>query len=108
MRCSTGALDGRRGHGWVARGDTADFLDRSWSGAAVTHTGFTGTSITVDPERGWWLCLLTNAVHLGRDRPEVPAFRASVHRLAASTLAAATTEEKASADRPMCIPGEPS
>jgi CubicO group peptidase (beta-lactamase class C family) len=90
MRCHTPALDGRRGHGWVARGDTADFLDGSWSGTAVTHTGFTGTSIAVDPERGWWLCLLTNAVHLGRDRPEVAVLRALVHRRAALTLAAAT------------------
>jgi CubicO group peptidase (beta-lactamase class C family) len=90
MRCHTAALDGRRGHGWVARGDTADFLDGAWSGAAVTHTGFTGTSIAVDPERGWWLCLLTNAIHLGRHRAEVAALRTLVHHLAAPTLAAAT------------------
>jgi CubicO group peptidase (beta-lactamase class C family) len=89
MLCSTPELNGRRGHGWVTRGDPADFLDGAWSGAAVTHTGFTGTSLTIDPERGWWLCLLTSAVHLGRERPEVNALRARVHRMAAQVLVAA-------------------
>jgi CubicO group peptidase (beta-lactamase class C family) len=55
----------------------------------VLHTGFTGTSIAVDPERGWWACLLTAAVHLGRTRPEVGRLRADVHRLLAAELAEA-------------------
>ena len=88
MRCQTAGLDGRRGHGWATRGDAADYLDEHWSGAAVTHTGFTGTSLAVDPRRGWWVCLLTAAVQLGRDRPEVADLRAHVHRLAAQGLAA--------------------
>jgi CubicO group peptidase (beta-lactamase class C family) len=81
MRCATDGLGGRRGLGWAARGDAADFLGEGWSGAAVTHTGFTGTSIAVDPGHGWWACLLTNAVHLGRDRPEVGTLRTELHRL---------------------------
>ena len=32
------------------------------------HTGFTGTSLYVDAETGVWAVLLTNAVHLGRDK----------------------------------------
>lgn len=32
------------------------------------HTGFTGTSLWVDAESGRWAVLLTNAVHLGRDK----------------------------------------
>lgn len=31
------------------------------------HTGFTGTSLYVDPRDGFWGLLLTNAVHLGRE-----------------------------------------
>jgi CubicO group peptidase (beta-lactamase class C family) len=50
------------------------------------HTGFTGTSIAVDPGRGWWVCLLTNAIHLGRDRAEVGDLRTAVHRLAVPVL----------------------
>ncbi|MDB5042006.1 MAG: penicillin-binding protein, partial [Candidatus Eremiobacteraeota bacterium] len=33
---------------------------------AFGHTGFTGTSIWVDPERDVNVVLLTNAVHYGR------------------------------------------
>lgn len=87
MRCATDGLGGRRGLGWMTRGDGDDFLDAAWSPAAVLHTGFTGTSVVVDPQRGWWTCLLTAAVHLGRDRPEVGELRAEVHRRAAAALA---------------------
>jgi CubicO group peptidase (beta-lactamase class C family) len=52
----------------------------------VSHTGFTGTSLAVDPQQGWWVCLLTNAIHLGRDRPEVAGLRAHLYRLAARAL----------------------
>jgi CubicO group peptidase (beta-lactamase class C family) len=34
----------------------------------VCHTGFTGTSLAVDPASGRWAVLLSNAVHFGRGR----------------------------------------
>lgn len=46
------------------------------------HTGFTGTSLYVDSETGIWAVLLTNAVHLGRNKMEF--FR--VRRLFHNTL----------------------
>ena len=49
------------------------------------HTGFTGTSLYVDAETGVWAVLLTNAVHLGRDKTEF--FR--VRRLFHNTVALA-------------------
>ena len=49
------------------------------------HTGFTGTSLYVDADTGLWAVLLTNAVHLGRDRTEF--FR--VRRLFYNAVAAA-------------------
>ena len=51
------------------------------------HTGFTGTSLYVDAETGVWAVLLTNAVHLGRDKTEF--FR--VRRLFYNTVAAGMT-----------------
>jgi CubicO group peptidase (beta-lactamase class C family) len=89
MRCATRGLGGRRGLGWLVHGDGGDHdvLGPEWSPSAVLHTGFTGTSIAVDPERGWWACLLTAAVHLGRDRPEVAELRRQVHRQVAAALA---------------------
>jgi CubicO group peptidase (beta-lactamase class C family) len=89
-RCATGELPGpRRGLGWQVHGDGGaehDFLPAAWPGTTVLHTGFTGTSIAADPATGWWACLLTNAVHLGRDRPEVGALRTRVHDLVAAVL----------------------
>ena len=43
------------------------------------HTGFTGTSLYVDAETGVWAVLLTNAVHLGRDKVEFFRLRRLFH-----------------------------
>jgi CubicO group peptidase (beta-lactamase class C family) len=86
-RCQTEGLGGSRGWGWMTRGDGQDFLPANWPSTAATHTGFTGTSIALDPVRGWWVCLLTNAIHAGRHRPEVSELRTEIHRLAVPVLA---------------------
>lgn len=43
------------------------------------HTGFTGTSLYVDAQTGLWAVLLTNAVHLGRDKTEFFHVRRCFH-----------------------------
>ncbi len=43
------------------------------------HTGFTGTSLYVDADTGIWAVLLTNAVHLGRDKTEFFRVRRLFH-----------------------------
>ena len=49
------------------------------------HTGFTGTSLWVDPGTGGYVVLLTNSVHPNR-RPPVTALRAKVATIAAGAL----------------------
>jgi uncharacterized protein YbbC (DUF1343 family) len=49
------------------------------------HTGFTGTSLWVDPATGGYVILLTNSVHPAR-RPPVTALRAKVATIAAAAL----------------------
>jgi CubicO group peptidase (beta-lactamase class C family) len=71
MRCQTTGLNGARGLGWTCRGDRFDVLTPGWGPAAVSHTGFTGTSLALDPTTGRWAGLLTNAVHFGRGRAAV-------------------------------------
>lgn len=44
------------------------------------ETGFTGTSIWLDPKRKLFVVLLTNAVHYGRHF-HVKEFRQGVHEL---------------------------
>jgi CubicO group peptidase (beta-lactamase class C family) len=77
--CRTGGLGGRRGYGWACPGDTFDILGGRWPPTAVSHTGFTGTSLALDPASGVWVVLLTNAVHAGRDATPVKALRRAVH-----------------------------
>jgi CubicO group peptidase (beta-lactamase class C family) len=79
LRDATSGLGGHRSLGWTARGDVHDILSPGWGAAAVSHTGFTGTSIAFDPESERWAVLLTNAVHFGRGRPEVFAARRRFH-----------------------------
>jgi CubicO group peptidase (beta-lactamase class C family) len=43
--------------GWELAGE-----DRPFSKAAVGHTGYTGTSIWIDPRRGYYVVLLTNRI----------------------------------------------
>jgi CubicO group peptidase (beta-lactamase class C family) len=79
VRDRTAGLGGHRGLGWVARGDSLDRLGERWPSSAVSHTGFTGTSLAVDPPSGRWVVLLTNDVHFGRDRGTIGALRLAVH-----------------------------
>jgi CubicO group peptidase (beta-lactamase class C family) len=75
----------RRGLGWALTGE-----DGWWRGAlshdAFGHTGFTGTAVAIDPARDLAIVLLSNAVHLGRDRAGILALRPQV----AAAVAAAT------------------
>ena len=79
-------LGGRRGLGWVCPGDRYDILGGHWPASAVSHTGFTGTSLALDAPSGGWVVLLTNAVHFGRDNTASKALRLDVHRAVASCL----------------------
>jgi CubicO group peptidase (beta-lactamase class C family) len=52
---------------------------------AFGHTGFTGTSLWVDPESGLWAVILTNRVYEPRASNHIQAMRRTVHeRLALS------------------------
>jgi CubicO group peptidase (beta-lactamase class C family) len=50
--------------------------------AVMGHTGFTGTSLVVDPARDLVVVLLTNRVHPRREMFDVTALRVAVTRLA--------------------------
>ncbi len=85
IRLGTIGLLGRRGLGWVLRGDTQDMLGDFWPETAASHTGFTGTSMGVDLKTGIWCVLLTNRVHFGRAH-DISAFRRHFHNLVVTEL----------------------
>jgi CubicO group peptidase (beta-lactamase class C family) len=87
LRCQTEGLGGRRGLGWGLRGDRYDNMGDGWPASGAGHTGFTGTSLSVDPRSGLWAVLLTNAVHFGRGHEHsVVGLRKQVHAAVAAEL----------------------
>lgn len=73
-------LQANRGLGWVLKGDRWDASGDWMSDMAYGHTGFTGTSLWVDPASGVYVVLLTNRVHFGRDK-SVNRLRAVIHNI---------------------------
>jgi len=64
----------RRGLGWALKTNDENSCGARMSAQSFGHTGFTGTSIWVDPLRDLNVVVLTNAVHYGRrDLREVRA-----------------------------------
>ncbi len=71
--------DDARGLGWVRRSAEGSSSGRFFSPHSFGHTGYTGTSLWVDPERQLVVSLMTNRVYYGRDPEAITAFRPAVH-----------------------------
>jgi serine-type D-Ala-D-Ala carboxypeptidase len=74
-----------RGLGWVLKDDVSDASGDLFSPASYGHTGFTGTSLWIDPERDLAVVLMTNRVHFGRDK-SIAGLRACFHNAVAASL----------------------
>ena len=72
-----GLNPGRRGLGWSLSGWT--FFGTRASPASFGHTGFTGTSLLIDPERDLIVVLLTNRVHPSAQGVGLLEFRPAFH-----------------------------
>ncbi|PYT64918.1 MAG: hypothetical protein DMG42_33515 [Acidobacteria bacterium] len=55
------------------------------------HTGFTGTSIWVDPDQQLFVVFLTNRVHPTRENQKIQQVRRDVHDAVMQALGLATT-----------------
>ena len=71
--------DVHRGLGFHVSGGPGTFMGDLFPAASFGHTGFTGTSVAVDPETGLYAVLLTNAVHPKRGNPAIQRFRRLFH-----------------------------
>lgn len=78
-----------RGLGWRVRPTDPEALAgdpaRSLSPAVFGHTGFTGTSLWIDPARDLTVVLLTNRVH-PRSRDEIATIRPAFHDAVAAAV----------------------
>lgn len=70
-----------RGLGWMIAGQGASSGDLMSAGS-FGHTGFTGTSIWIDPERNIFAVLLSNRVHPHRNNENLFRARHIFHNLA--------------------------
>ena len=73
-----------RGLGFNLAGSPRIFLGDLMSQHAYGHTGFTGTSIALDPDSGLWLVLLTNRVCPTRENTQLVRMRSLIHNAAAA------------------------
>ncbi len=84
-RTHTAHLNANRGLGWVLKGDPWDSSGDWSSPLSYGHTGFTGTSLWIDPETGVFVVLLTNRVHFGRGK-SVVRLRDCFHNAVAAAI----------------------
>jgi CubicO group peptidase (beta-lactamase class C family) len=68
-----------RGIGWDTNDKWEAAAGKKFSETTFGHTGFTGTSVFADKERGVVAILLTNRVYPTRNNPRLTARRHSVH-----------------------------
>lgn len=81
-----------RALGWDTMLPTSS-CGRRMSTRAFGHTGFTGTSLWIDPERGVYVVLLTNRVHPSRHNDGITTLRPAVHDAVMALLDSGTVQE---------------
>jgi CubicO group peptidase (beta-lactamase class C family) len=73
----------RHGLGWMLKSYENSSAGEYFSSEAYGHTGFTGTSLWIDPKRELVVATMTNRVYPGREKVGIHAFRRALHDLIA-------------------------
>jgi serine-type D-Ala-D-Ala carboxypeptidase len=73
------SADNPRGLAWMLRSQHGSSSGHFFGPHSYGHTGFTGTSLWIDPDRGLVVALLTNRVYYGRDPTGIARLRPQVH-----------------------------
>lgn len=81
MRNYTIGLEENRALGWQLQNPRADHPSSVMSETCYGHTGFTGTSVWVDPERDLCVVLLTNRLHPEVQPLNMQRVRRNVHAI---------------------------
>lgn len=77
----TDGLGLRRALAWQGQDPVDSPVGPSFGPASYGHTGFTGTSLWIDPDTGRYAVLLTNRVHPSREGEGIVALRREFHSL---------------------------
>ncbi|MFF1836677.1 serine hydrolase domain-containing protein [Streptomyces sp. NPDC058231] len=78
----TDGLNLRRGLAWQGQDPDGSPVGPSFGPASYGHTGFTGTSLWIDPDTGRYAVLLTNRVHPTREVSGIAELRREFHSAA--------------------------
>lgn len=70
----------KRGIGFLVRDERSPFATKS-SEQAYLHTGFTGTSLLIDPTYDLGIILLSNRVHPTRENQKIYEMRSAFHTM---------------------------
>ena len=76
----------RRGLGFVLWSPDPEASGNPFSQRAFGHTGFTGTSVWIDPQRSLVVALLTNDVYYGRTGRGIGSLRVALHRMIVAAI----------------------
>ncbi len=76
----------RRGLGFALRVNHPQASSLAFSNQAFGHTGFTGTSLWIDPDRALVVACLSNSLYYGRDRDDILMFRVQLHQAIVNAL----------------------
>jgi CubicO group peptidase (beta-lactamase class C family) len=80
----------RRGIGFLLWSPDPQASSHPFSQEAFGHTGFTGTSLWIDPQNSLVVALLTNRVYYGRDAAAITRFRVDFHQAVIDLVTSAT------------------
>ena len=72
-----------RGLGWMLKSPKDSSAGDLFSPQSYGHTGFTGTSLWIDPKEKLVVAFLTNRVYPGREQPGIHALRRDIHDIIA-------------------------
>ena len=70
-----------RGLGFHLAGTPENYMGDLFPATSFGHTGFTGTSLAIDPETGFFVILLSNRVHPTRENTKLMRFRRRMHNM---------------------------
>lgn len=85
-RCRTEGLEQARGLGWQLAATPGCSAGPALPGHAYGHTGFSGTSVWIDPQLAQVYVLLANRLHPFGRTPDLHPLRRRFHALAAAVL----------------------
>jgi CubicO group peptidase (beta-lactamase class C family) len=77
-----------RALGWDTPSEPSS-AGKLFSSSSYGHTGFTGTSLWIDPERELFAILLTNRVHPTRENSKIGELRPAFHDAVVEALSVA-------------------